>query len=300
MNQTEVERAITALAGRQHGVVAREQLLAAGLSKHHVQHRLGTGQLVRLHRGVYRAGPVESPRAWEMAAILACGEGSVLSHDTAARRFGLKPGAPSSRPIHVARARGGRRRPGVRVHRLPTLSARDVTVVDGLRATTPARTLWDLAATSPPRDLGRMFATAQDRGLVRRAELRRLVSRHQGAPGSRIVRRLLQADPPLTRSEAEDRLLELIRSASLPDPRTNVKVEGLEVDCYWPEHGVIVEVDGFAYHGSAAAFERDRSRDRRLTASGRAVIRVTWRQLDKEPLAVIAQLAQALARPPRR
>lgn len=300
MSQAEVERAIAVLAGRQHGVVTRKQLLAAGLSKHHVQHRLETGQLVRLHRGVYRAGPVEAARAREMAAILACGEGSVLSHDTAARLFGLKPGAASSKPIHVARARGGRRRPGVRVHRLPTLSAGDVTVVDGIRVTTPARTLWDLAGRSPPRDLERMFAAAQDRGLVRRAELRRLASRHQGAPGSRVLQRLLEADPPLTRSGAEDRLLELIRSSGLPDPRMNVKVEGLEVDCYWPEHGVIVEVDGFAYHASAVAFERDRSRDRRLTASGRVVIRVTWRQLDGEPLAVIAQLAQALARTPRR
>lgn len=299
MDQAAVEKAIASAAGRQHGVVTRGQLLACGLSKHHVQHRLDTGQLVRLHRGVYRAGPVEAARFREMAALLACGEGSVLSHDTAARLFGLSRGAASSRPVHVGRVEGHRRRPGVRVHRLPTLSARDMTKVDGLPATTPARTLWDLAATSPARDLERMFALALDRGLVRRVELQRLLDRHAGAPGSRIMRLLLEADPVLTRSVAEDRLQELIRASALPEPQTNVVVEGLEVDCYWPDHGVVVEVDGFTYHGSPAAFERDRIRDRRLVASGVVVIRVTWRQLDTGPLAVVAQLAQALARSPR-
>jgi very-short-patch-repair endonuclease len=166
---------------------------------------------------------------------------------------------------------------------------------DGLPITTPARTLWDLAGTSS-RGLEKAFALALDRGLLRRSALERVLRRHEGASGSRAVRRLLEADPALTRSPAEDRLQELIRAAGLPEPKTNVMVEGLEVDCYWPDEGVVVEVDGFAYHGSAAAFERDRSRDRRLVASGRVVIRVTWQQMDQTPLRVIAELAQALAR----
>jgi very-short-patch-repair endonuclease len=145
-----------------------------------------------------------------------------------------------------------------------------------------------------------MFAVALDRGLTRRVELRRLMDRHKRAPGSGKLRWLVAANPSLARSEAEDRLQGLVRSAGLPEPRTNVKIEGLEVDCYWPAQGLVVEVDGFAYHGSRAAFERDRSRDRRLTAAGMSVIRVTWRQLDQEPLAVVAQLAQALAAPSRR
>lgn len=300
MNQAEIERAIASIAGRQHGVVARRQLRAVGLSKHHVQYRIGSGQLVRLHRGVYRVGPVEAARAAEMAAILACGDGSVLSHDTAARLFGLKPGAPSSSPLHVARANGYLRRPGLVIHRLPTLIHRDVTRVEGIPTTTAARTLWDLAASTPARDLERMFAVALDRGLTRRAELRRLMDRHKRAPGSGKLRWLVAANPSLTRSEAEDRLQGLVRSAGLPEPQTNAKVEGLEVDCYWPAQGLVVEVDGFAYHGSRAAFERDRRRDRRLIAAGMSVIRVTWRQLDQEPLAVVAQLAQALAAPSRR
>jgi very-short-patch-repair endonuclease len=278
-------------------VVSRSELLRAGVSTHHVEHRLATGRLVRMHRGVYRVGGLEAPRARHMAAILACGENAVISHESSAGMLGLTPTA-SSGAIDVGLSSGYRRRPGLRIHRLPTLRRVDVMRIERIPLTTAARTLWDLATTSAPHDLARLYAKALDRGLVRRAEMERLRARHAGAPGSGIIRRLLENDPVLTRSPAEDRLQELIRAAGLPQPRTNVVVMGLEVDCYWPGHGVVVEVDGFAYHGSAAAFERDRARDRRLVASGLVVLRVTWRQLDETPMAVVAQLAQALARSP--
>lgn len=297
MNRTGTEGIVVSLAARQHGVVTRRQLLAAGLSSHHVEHRLDSGLLVRLHRGVYRVGPVESPRAREMGAILACGDGAVLSHESAARLLGLKPGAASSKPIHLGRPGGYRRRPGLRVHRLPTLRPGDVTRVDGIPTTTAARTLWDLAGTGSPRALERAFAVALDRGLVRRAELARLVARHRGAPGSRRLQSMLEAGPALTRSEAEERFLGLVRAAELPEPQANTRVEGLEVDFYWPGRGLVVEVDGYAYHGSPAAFQKDRDRDGRLVAAGRVVIRFTWRQIDQQPLAVIARVAQALAGP---
>ena len=297
MNAADIEGVLAALAGRQHGVLSRSQLLRAGLSTHHVEHRLASGRIVRIHRGVYRVGGPEAPRAHEMAAILACGENAVISHDSSARLLGLKPNA-SSEAIDVGVPSGYRRRPGLRVHRLPTLERADVMRIERIPLTTAARTLWDLAPTTPPRDLARIYTAALDRGQLRRAELERLRTRHEGAPGSRIVRRLLESDPALTRSPAEDRLQELIRAAGLSPPRTNVVVMGLEVDCYWPDHGVVVEVDGFAYHGSAAAFERDRERDRRLVAAGLVVCRITWRQLDETPMAVVAQLAQALARSP--
>jgi very-short-patch-repair endonuclease len=105
----------------------------------------------------------------------------------------------------------------------------------------------------------------------------------------------LQEQPSLTRSEAEARLLELIRAAELPRPLTNVRVHGYEVDLYWPAHGLVLEVDGFAYHSNRAAFERDRLRDARLQAHGVRVSRVTWRQIAGTPEAVLARLAGALA-----
>lgn len=100
--------------------------------------------------------------------------------------------------------------------------------------------------------------------------------------------------PEMTRSEAERRFLALIRAARLPTPRTNVRVGRHEVDFVWPAERLIVEVDGFRYHGSRHAFERDRARDTDLAALGYTVVRVTWRQITEESHALIARIARAL------
>ena len=294
MDRPRPEQVIASMAARQQGVVTRSQLLRAGLASHLIEHRLATGQLTRLHRGVYRAGPVAGPRSCEIAATLACGTDAVLSHLSAARLWGLSPGASSATPIDVAVRAGYRRRSGLRVHRLPTLGAEDWTRLEGVPVTTAARTIWDLAGTSAGRDLERSLAAALDRGLVRTTQLRRLLDRHRGAPGSRRLRDLLEAGPVLTRSEAEERFLDLVRKAQLPEPRVNARLEGLEVDFLWSRRRLVVEVDGFAHHGSGASFEADRRRDGRLVAAGFAVIRVTWRQLTREPLAVVGSVARAL------
>ena len=118
-----------------------------------------------------------------------------------------------------------------------------------------------------------------------------------GRPGARPLRAVLELEkgPALTRSEAERRLLALIRAAGLPAPEHNVRVYGSEVDMLWREQGLVVEVDGFAFHSAREAFERDRMRDARLTRAGLRVMRVTWRRLTGAPQAVVADLAQALA-----
>jgi very-short-patch-repair endonuclease len=102
--------------------------------------------------------------------------------------------------------------------------------------------------------------------------------------------------PSVTRSTYERKLLALITDARLPRPRANARVQGMEVDLYWPEQKLIVEFDGFGYHSDRAAFERDRERDQQLVAAGYRVIRVTARQLDHAPLATITAIAMALAR----
>ena len=85
-----------------------------------------------------------------------------------------------------------------------------------------------------------------------------------------------------------------MRAARLPRPETNVRVAGYEVDFLWRDHKLVVEVDGFAFHATRAAFERDRARDATLQAAGYRVIRLTWRQLTDEPHAVVARLASLL------
>jgi len=156
--------------------------------------------------------------------------------------------------------------------------------------TSPERTLVDLAATAAPDDLER---------AVNEAQVLRLLGRGIGPddrPGHAALRAALGAHgTTVSSSEAERRLLALIRAAALPRPRTNVRVGRFEVDMLWPEQRLIVEVDGFAAHGTRAAFERDRVRDAELQARGYRVLRITWRQIEREPHAVVARLAAALA-----
>ena len=167
------------------------------------------------------------------------------------------------------------------MHRTASLNA---AVHCGLSLTTPARTLHDLAPLLPQRDLDRAVEEAVIRGLARPHELATRPA----------LREATIAEPRLTRSEAERRLLKLIRAARLPTPATNVRVAGWEVDAFWPRHRLIVEVDGYAYHGNRAAFERDRRKDAALIAAGYRVVRVTWRQIADEPHVVVALLARLL------
>ena len=290
------------LAARQHGVVARAQLLEAGVAAHIIDHRLARGCIDAVHRGVYRVGPAALPHERELAAVLACGGSAVLSHRSAALLCGLLPDSLGGGPVDVT-SPGGHRTAlqGVRVHRVSCLPADEVTLVEAIPVTVPARTLLDLAGQSGVRELEQAVAQAERAGLAARAELARLATRHPHRPGMRAIRRLLAAgaEPAFTRSEAENRFLALIRKAQLPAPATNAALRGYEVDFLWRAEGLVVEIDGFAFHASSAAFERDRRRDAVLAAAGLRVMRITWRQVSAEPEALLVRLAQALVQPRR-
>jgi very-short-patch-repair endonuclease len=137
---------------------------------------------------------------------------------------------------------------------------------------------------------------ALTRRLVSAARLLADIELYRGRRGLTRLRSLLDgADPStLTRSEAEERFLALVRAAALPPPEVNVRVQGYEVDFLWREAGLVVEVDGFQFHSSRAAFERDRRRDDDLQNSGFRVQRITWRQLVEDPYATVARTARAL------
>jgi very-short-patch-repair endonuclease len=172
-------------------------------------------------------------------------------------------------------------RRGLRVHRSASLNA---AVHLGLPLTTAARTLHDLAPLLTQGELDRAVEEALIRGL---ADPEELTTRP-------ALRRATIDEPQITRSEAERRLRRLVKAARLPRAVTNVRVAGWEVDAFWPAHNLVVEVDGFAYHGNRAAFERDRRKDAALVAAGYRVIRITWRQLVDEPHVVVALLARLL------
>ena len=294
-----IDPLIAELASRQRGVVSRAQLVGAGIHTDAIKLRIRARRLHPVHRGVYLVGHSEPMHgAREMAAVLACGPGTVVSHASAAQLLKLLPYPAKPRPVDVTvESRQRARRAGIRIHCVESLDRRDTRALRGIPTTTPARTLLDLATLLPAHLLERAIAEAEVRRLVRRRDLVDQLERNQGRRGTRALRRLLELEggPAFTRSSAERRLLKLVRAAHLPIPETNAKLYGYEVGFLWREHRLVVEFDSFQFHSPRARFERDRERDAVLAAKGYTVIRVTWRQLVDTPEAVVARIAAALA-----
>lgn len=294
------DRRIAMIAEAQQGRVSRRQLRAAGIGENAIDRLVAKRRLHRLHTGVYAVGHL-APTALgaETAALLACREGAVLSHRTAARLWKLRPAHDDNGAVDVMILGRQTARPvGVCVHRTRLLTPGEVRVRCRLPVTSPARALLDIAELVSERELER----ALDEGLVSRvvrvAEVTDVLSRATGRHGAPLLAGVLdrRSGPTITRSEAEEKLLALIGAAQLPHPEVNVRVHGFEVDFLWREQRVVVEVDGYRYHASRSAFERDRAKGAKLTAAGLNVMRVTWLQMDEESHAVIARLAQALVR----
>jgi very-short-patch-repair endonuclease len=288
---------IDGLGATQLGLVTRAQLLDAGITRETIAARVRARRLRLVHRGVYQVGPVALPRSRELAAVLACGPGSVLSYVTAGALWTLVEDPGDSEPIHVIPAGDRGRRPGIRAHRSAPLLPDEVAYVDSLPVTNPVRTLIDLASILPLRNVEQAFARGERDELIRRDDLLAGLRRHRTRIGTRVLRALLDRDaaPALTRSQAEERFLELVRKAQLAAPASNATIGNFEVDFYWRKERLVVEVDGYAFHASKRRFEGDRRRDAILTARGLRIMRVTWHQIIDEPEAVLVRLAQALA-----
>ncbi len=273
MTRPDILETITSFASRQHGIVARRQLLAAGIGASAIQYRVRQGRLRPLHRGVYQVGPVPSPHAHEMAAVLACGPTAIVSHRSAAVLWDMLPNVGVRRgrtpTVDIIVTAGSRERPGVRARSIQTLQPEEVTRRKGIPITTPARTIYDLASTATPRGMERAYAEALERKLTTPGKVRAILRDHPHRPGTLRLRALLdRGKPRRTRSEAEERFLALVRKAQLPKPAVNRVISGYEVDFLWRKARLVVEVDGFAYHSSQRAFEGDRRRDAVLAAAG--------------------------------
>ncbi|HEX6695247.1 MAG TPA: type IV toxin-antitoxin system AbiEi family antitoxin domain-containing protein [Solirubrobacteraceae bacterium] len=283
-DNTGVDEPLAELARSQWGVVSLAQLRALGLSLGAVKHRARVGRLRRVYRGVYAIGGAALPREGRnLAAVLACGEGAVLSHVSAAVRWGLLTYDPP-RP-HVTAPASRTKVPGIRLHRTRSLDARETTTHRGIPITALARTLVDLAASSPKNHLDHAIGQALRNELYDHAAIERVLD---GRPGTRALRRATAEDPAFTRSELERRFRALCRRAGLPRPHSNVEVADAdfhphEVDFFFPDHRLIVEVDGWHDHGTRIAFERDRAKDAALVAAGYIVLRFTKRQIAYDP-----------------
>lgn len=292
---SETDRLIVRLASANNRVVTRRALDAAGIGTNAITNRVASGRLFRLHHGVYLLDPPgQASRVTLLtAAVEACGPSAVLSHQSAAELWNLLPARPGLIEVTVVTRCSGDR-PDIRRHRVAELDPGDVRTRQRIRVTSPARTVLDNARHPL---LEELIAAGFDRGLVTKREIEASIDRCPTRRGVRRVRRILnqRGGPRLTRSWGERRLLSLIREAGLPVPLTNRLLLGLKVDALWPDLKLVVEVDGYEFHGDRDAFENDRARDAMLVAHGYRVLRFTARQLRDQPLIVLGQLAAALA-----
>ncbi|MGH2939655.1 MAG: type IV toxin-antitoxin system AbiEi family antitoxin domain-containing protein [Solirubrobacterales bacterium] len=263
---------IGVIAGRQHGVVTQEQLAAAGIDKSGITRRVQAGRLHRLHRGVYAVGHRSlSWRGRWLAAVLAAGDGAVLSHMSAVGLWQFLRPIPG--PVHVTVGAAVRRkpRPGLLFHRSRTLTRSDITSRHGIAVTAPARTIEDIRGEV-------------DSYLFRRA-LRQAELAGYRVPHLSATKR--------TRSDLELLFLGLCDEHGLPRPLVNRRLHGRRVDFFWPEQRLVVETDSWEYHRGSVSFEADHDRDLVLRGHGITTRRYTGDQLETAPGAVVADLRQA-------
>jgi hypothetical protein len=283
------EEKIGWLANRQHGVVARGQLAEAGISAGSIERRLRSGLLLPEHRGVYRVGHrAPSLEATYLAAVLACGAGSLLSGQAAAHLLRLVRGAAPDPEVttpterRVARVRTTRSRYGI--DRRDTMAFRRIPV------TTPARTLVDLAALLPMNRLARACHEAGVLYETTPAQIESVLKRRPSSPGATTLRSIVRGEVRVTLSKLEARFLELLGDAGLPLPVTNRLAGGRRVDCRWPEHRLTVELDGFRFHRSRYAWEQDRHREREARARGDEFRRYTSGDVLEQPRLMLREL----------
>lgn len=248
---------------------------------------VGNHRLTRVHAGVYAVGHAQhSPHALAMAAVLACGDRAVLSHDSAAALWGIRTW-PRSPEVTCALEK---RRPGIRTHRTQTLITQDVRRHRNIRVTSPSRTILDIEGRLTDAQLARAVNELRLADHMGAAELQRLLT------ASRRVKALVDPDQSPTRSPLEDLFLAFCAKYGLPVPRLNVTLFGHEVDALFEEERLIVEIDGWRYHKDHQSFEADRERDAMGIAHGFATYRVTHRRLTREPDREATCLKLALAR----
>ncbi len=295
---------IARLAEDQHGVVSRRQLLALRLSEDEIDQRVARGILHQLFRGTFAVGHRHIGRYGHMlAAVLACGDGTVLSHGSAAELLGLwnKRAVPVD---VIAPRRAGRKIQGIRWHNVRRPLPDEVEIREGIPCTTVSRTLVDMAGRTRARSLRRLVEQA---AVLRQLDVRavdRVLARgrRRGAPNLRAILRVWRAGneyKPVLRSPLEAKLLPALLERGVPHPECNVKlrIDGgkpIEVDMLWRDRRLVIEADGEETHGTRGAFQSDRRRAQRLVAAGYRVAGVTWGQAEDETSAVVGRIKRML------
>jgi very-short-patch-repair endonuclease len=289
-----VEERIGGIASRQRGLITHEQMLAARISPSAIKRRVAKGLLIREHRGVYRVGhAAPNTEATYLAAVLAAGDGAALAGRAAAHLMRLLKGA-SPAPVVVTRTE--RHIDGVTTVRVRRLDRRDTWIYQGIRCTTIARTLVDLAETLNEDELARACHEAMVLYRTKPKAVEAALARKAKAPGAAMLRRILRGDTKLSLSKLESAFLSLLKENRLEVPETNKIVGGRYVDCRWPARKLTVELDSYRYHATRHAWEQDRKRERSARARGDDFRRYTWGDVFDDPGALVRELRPLLQR----
>jgi hypothetical protein len=283
-------REVAAVAARQHGMVSVGDLHGLGVGKGSIEKAVSSGRLIRVHVGVFAVGYVPRTREsrW-MAAVLACGEGALLSHRCAASHWRIREGVGPRVDVTVD-TRNGRSRRGILVHRVP-LAPPDVATHLGIPTTSPSRTLVDVSFEVGVDELQRALREMQFQRLFDLAAVQEVLARRP----SRKLQPLID-DVVCLQTGIEDEFFDLCDRYGLPRPLTQRRVEGVKVDFWWPEHRLVVETDGWWAHSTFDAFQRDRSNTNRLQLSGHTVLRFTFADIQRRGATTARQVRRALGR----
>jgi hypothetical protein len=269
------------VAAKQHGNVARAQLLDLGIPDSGIAYRVEIGRLHRVYRGVYAVGrrPV-SPHERASGAVLACGPGAALSHGSAMTLWGFW--RRWDEPFEVT-VPGDRRTKGVAVHRSATVAWRDLTIQLGIRVTSPARTVFDISPRLDDRALKRTVNNALHSEWCGESQFVEVVKRLAHLRQARRIAPLIGLPGTPTRSGWEDDFPAFCQAQGLPTPVMGEPVRGYVVDALFSAERVIVELDSWEFHKGAIAFETDRERDAETLAQGFVTVRITSERISQAP-----------------
>lgn len=291
------ERDIARLAARQWGVVGREQLRQLRLSERAIDGRIARGILFPLFRGVYAYGnPNVTDHALLFAAQLSCGDAAFFSHETAAAILGLRRLYRGAIEVTVPRG-GGRSRSDLILHRTRTADRREVTTRNGLRVSTFARLLVDLAPDATPARLEELITFGVRNQLYVPDAVEATLERHAHSPGVALPKAAVARYRP-----GPDRKSELERSfdawkltrPDIPDPERNVHLDIWEIDCLWREQAVALELDGRPYHVAVQDFDKDSRKNNDLLVMGLRPMRVSDFRWEHDHARVVADLEALL------
>lgn len=294
-------RLLSAVAQRQHGVIATWQLADIGLDPDRVLRLRREERIGRLHRGVYAISGVRiGDRGRWLGAVLACGCASALGGRSALVAWGLSEGERGLPSVTSP----GNSRPPKGVERCgAALEPDEVRLKDNIPVTSPLRTLFDTAGDLGAAAVERIMATGIENGMFRPLDVGAGLERYRGRRGVATVRRVHLAglaEMGRTRSHLEETFLAFLDSENLPRPRLNVRMRlaggEIEADCVWQKERVIAELDGWSTHSGRWSFFRDRRRDRGLAAEGWRTIRITDRDLRGDRAGLAADLRGILGR----